>query len=73
MEFFNNLIYCVSQTMGVIPLISHGIGFLGCNLAAFSDAWNALHCLIEGGAGIKDIIMPIFGQMTETFGGGKGG
>ena len=68
---------CVITAFGTVPsLLSTAInvtGLLGCNLATFSNAWNACHCFVEGGAGIRDLIMPIYGQMGETFGGGKGG
>ena len=64
MEFLNNLIYCISQTTGMIPMIFRVTGFLGCNLAVFSNAWNACHCCVEGSSILNDRLEPLFNLLS---------
>ena len=63
MEFLNNLIYCVSQGMGVIPMICRVPGLLGCIQSSCSIVMNVLHCTFWGGTWIEDYIMPVFSQL----------
>ena len=69
MEAAGNLIYCISQTMGIIPMIGSVPGFLGFIQSSFSTIINVIHCTFWGGTCIGDYIMPVFGELG--IGGGK--
>ena len=71
MEFLNNLIYCVSQTMGIIPMIFQVPGLLGCIQSSCSILMNVLHCTFFGGIAMEDIVMPAFNKMGDLFVGDK--
>ena len=69
MEFLNNLIYCGSQTMGIIPMIFQIPGLLGCNLAACSQVINAIHCLACWELSFGKLIDPVVEKMKEQIEG----
>ena len=63
MEAIGNLIYCVSQTMSILPMILQLPGLLGCIQSSFGTVINVLHCAFWQGTWIDDCIMPAFRQL----------
>ena len=40
-----------------------GTGFLGCNLAAFSNVWNAFHCCFQEIGMLDRLVSPLVSLM----------
>ena len=59
---------CITEWLFVAPnllyMATNVIGFLGCNLAAFSNVWNAFHCCVEGSSILNDSLAPLFNLLS---------